>query len=61
MHFKVSFKYLIVIYLFLPATMMPANPPTGINVTTVTNDIDDSLNSAVNEGIGLQGCIKLLA
>ena len=48
MHFKVSFKSYLVLYIFLflattPTTMMPTNLQPEVNVTTVTNDDDDSL------------------
>ena len=49
MQFKVSFKSLLVIYFFLATIMMPSNPSSGINFSTVTNDDDDSLI----DGLGL--------
>ena len=43
MHFKVSFKSSLVLYFLLATTLMTSNPFSGINVSTVTNDDDDSL------------------
>ena len=45
MHFKVSFKSPLVIYFFFATTltMIPTNQQSGINVSTVNNDDNDSL------------------